>query len=389
MELIINQAPPASVGPDVQVTHQTLVTRMDRPLLYTTLVMVVFGLAFIYSASAHQTQLETGNSFSILIKQVLAVGIGMAAMMGASKISFTFWRRAAKPIALAAIALLLLTLFLGETVNGSERWIALPFGFQFQPSDVAKLAAVVLMAQVTSQRKLFSLTLCVNLILVGAMILLIYEQPNLSVSMIIAFLTLTMLFIGGLPLSILLMVVPASAYYVGQKIMATEYQRRRITGWLNPWGDQQDTGYNLIQSYYAIGSGGFFGTGFGHSIQKMYYLPFPYTDFIFSVICEELGLFGALIVVGLFGLFAWRGFSIAFNCPSNFGQMLAFGVTTVIILQAAINLSVAIGLMPVTGVTLPFISYGGSSMVVTLLMVGILLNVSRYKISTRLSEARL
>jgi cell division protein FtsW len=158
---------------------------------------------------------------------------------------------------------------------------------------------------------------------------------------------------------------------------------KRITGWLNPWKDPLETGYNLIQSYYAIGSGGLFGVGLGNSIQKLYYLPFQHTDFIFSVICEEWGFIGATIVIGLFLLLAWRGFTISRQCPSRFGKMLAFGLTLAILLQAMINISVTIGLMPVTGVTLPLISYGGTSMIVTLGMIGILLNISRYRSTAR------
>lgn len=391
MELIVNDAftyPQGDhLGADTRVTHKTRITVMDGPLFYTTLVLVAFGLVSVYSASAHQAQLETGNSFALLFKQILATVIGLVALLSLSRINFQLWRRSAKILSVATIGLLLATLVVGETVNGSERWIPLPFGFQFQPSELAKLATVILMAQVASHRRLFSLTFFINLALVGAMTFLIYQQPNLSVSIILSLTTGAMLFMAGFPVYLFLTVIPIAAYGVWQKILETPYQKRRIDGWLNPWEYPQDAGYNLIQSFYAIGSGGVFGTGYGHSVQKLYYLPFPYTDFIFSVICEEWGVFGGLAVVGMFALFAWRGFAIAFSCPSQFGQMLAFGITTVITLQAMINLSVTIGLMPVTGVTLPFISYGGTSMIVTLAMVGILLNISRYKITTHVSES--
>ncbi len=389
MELIINEALPhqgAPYAPDARVTHKTRVTAMDGPLLYTTLALVVFGLVSVYSASAHEAQLETGNSFSILFKQIIATGIGLVALFTLSRINFQLWRRTAKILSLLTIGLLVATMVVGVTVHGSERWIPLPFGFQFQPSDLAKLATVILMAQVASQRRLFSFTFFLNLALIGVMTLLIYQQPNLSVSIILTLTTGAMLFMSGFPVYLFVAIIPFAAYGVWQKILETPYQKRRIDGWLDPWAYPQDAGYNLIQSFYAIGSGGLFGAGYGHSIQKLYYLPFPYTDFIFSVICEEWGLFGGLAVVGMFALFAWRGFAIAFNCPSNFGQMLAFGITTVITLQAAINLCVTLGLMPVTGVTLPLISYGGTSMIVTLAMIGILLSISRYKITAHVSE---
>ncbi len=367
---------------DVQATHETRVTIMDRPLMLAIFVLVFIGVASVFSASAHEAQLETGNSFAIVSKQVVFALIGFTVMFIVSRVSFQFWRRTAKPLAIVSIILLFLTLVMGVTANGSERWIPLPFGLQFQPSDVAKLSAIILMAQVASQRKIISLTLWANLGLIGTMVFFIYQQPNLSVSIIIGFLTVFMLFLGGFPLTYLFVGGAVISYNVVQKIMATEYQWRRITGWLDPWADPQDKGYNLIHSYFAIGSGGLFGLGFGHSIEKLSYLPFPYTDFIFSVICEEWGLFGGLIIIALFGFIAWRGFSISMNCPSTFGQMLAFGITTTLILQAIINISVTIGMMPVTGVTLPFVSYGGTSLVISLLMIGILLNISRYKVST-------
>lgn len=376
-------APPAR--PQVSTAMRTRHARpgnalgpLDTPLLVITLSLLLIGLLSVYSASAHQAQQESGASYAILLKQALAAGLGLWVMAVASRLPFPLWRRLAKPLALGAIGLLLMTLLFGQTVNGSERWIALPFGFQFQPSDVAKLAAILLMAQATCRRRLLTFTLLPNLALVGVMVVLIYQQPNLSVSIIIGLMTLLMLFVGGLSVPLILLGLPLMGYGLFQKIMTVEYQRRRIQGWLNPWADAQDTGYNLIQSYYAIGSGGVWGLGYGHSAQKLFYLPFPYTDFIFSVICEEWGLFGSLIIVGLFALFAWRGITIARACENPFGQMLAFGLTCAILLQAIINIAVTIGMMPVTGVTLPFISYGGTSMVLTLLMVGILLSISRH-----------
>ncbi len=360
---------------------------MDRPLTLAIFVLVGMGLASVFSASAHEAQLETGNSFTIVNKQILFAVAGFILMFVISRVNFQFWRSTAKLWAIISICLLGLTMVIGVTANGSERWIPLPFGFQFQPSDLAKLSAAILMAQVASQRKIISMTFVVNMFLISMMIFLIYQQPSLSVSIIIGLLSVVMLFLGGFPLTFLFIGGSLIGYKMMNKIMATEYQWRRITGWLDPWGDPQDKGYNLIHSYFAIGSGGLFGLGYGHSIEKLAYLPFPYTDFIFSVICEEWGLFGGLIIMALFGFIAWRGFTIAMNCPSTFGQMLAFGITTTLTLQAIMNISVAIGMMPVTGVTLPFVSYGGTSLIISLLMMGILLNISRYKITARLSEA--
>lgn len=372
--------------PQGRIVHETVITRVDQTLLGVTLVLIAFGLMSVYTASAHQSLHETGNSLTLLFKQVLAVILGLVVMGSIARMNYQIWRRLSVPFALFSIGLLLLTMVVGTTANGSERWLPLPFGFQFQPSDAAKIAAIALIAQATSQNRLLNFTLVKNLGLAAVMILLIYQQPNLSVSMILGSLIIMMLFVAGVPLYFFAATVPFMGYFVWHKIRTTEYQWRRIMGWLDPWKDQQDTGYNLIQSWYAIGSGGLLGVGLGHSVQKLYYLPFQHTDFIFSVICEELGFPGALIVIGLYAVLAWRGFAIAFNCPSRFGQMMAFGLTSAITLQAIINISVTVGLMPVTGVTLPLISYGGSSMITTLLMIGILLNISRYKLNARLVE---
>ncbi|MBY0403321.1 MAG: FtsW/RodA/SpoVE family cell cycle protein, partial [Cyanobacteria bacterium] len=290
-----------------KIVHETVVTAMDQPLLCVTLVLIMFGLTSVYSASAHQSLAESGNSLSYLIKQMIAALIGLGAMVAVSRINFQCWRRFAFPLGLGAISLLLLTTLVGTTANGSERWLPLPFGFQFQPSDLAKIAAIALIAQITSQKKLFTAVTVKNLGLVLVMIYLIYKQPNLSVSLILGSLMGMMFFVAGLPKFVFAVSIPLTVYAVQKNIMETPYQLRRIQGWLDPWKDPQDVGYNLIQSYYAIGSGGLLGVGLGHSAQKLYYLPFQHTDFIFSVICEELGLPGALILIGLYATVAWRG----------------------------------------------------------------------------------
>ncbi len=369
-------APRFGDGDDIR---PTTAIGSDRILIYTTLALVLVGLMSVFTASATQADLETGNSLSVVIKQILSAIIGGFAFLFMSKFRFERLKSLARPFALGSIVLLLMTMVVGTTANGSERWIMLPFGFQFQPSDFAKVAAILLMAQATSQGQLLNGKTILNLALVAIMSILILKQPNLSVAMILGIMTLSMLFVAGLPRYLLVFILPSLAFVVFREITHNEYQMKRVTGWLDPWGDPLQTGYNLIQSYYAIGSGGLFGVGLGNSIQKLYYLPFQHTDFIFSVICEEWGFIGAAIVVGLFGVLAWRGFLIAANCPNRFGRMLAFGLTLAIVLQAIINISVTIGLMPVTGVTLPLISYGGTSMIVTLAMIGVLVNISCYR----------
>lgn len=354
-------------------------TPVDRALMYITIALVAIGLISVYTASAAQADQETGNSISFVLKQSIALIAGLVVMRFAQRLPLDFFKRIARPLAFISVGLLLFTMFAGSTANGSERWIALPFGFSFQPSDVAKVAAILLMAQGLAQPRLLNKDLVLNLMMVGVMLILILKQPNLSVTMILGAVTFLMLIVSGLPRLCIIGVTPLIGFLVGKEIMSNEYQQNRIIGWLNPWAKPLEAGYNLIQSYYAIGSGGFFGVGLGNSIQKLYYLPFQHTDFIFSVICEEWGFVGAAIVVGLFVLLGWRGFAIAEECPSAFGKLTAFGLTLALMIQAFINISVTIGLMPVTGVTLPLISYGGTSMIVTLGMIGLLLNISRIR----------
>ena len=356
-----------------------VITTFDKPLLGTTLILIAFGLMFVYSASASQALAETGFSFAMLLKQCIAAVIGFAAMMATSRIHFSVWRRIVLPATGIAVAMLLYTMLFGATANGAERWIMLPFGFQFQPSEVAKVVSIFLLAQAASERKWYKPGFWFNIFLVGVMIILIHQQPNLSVAMILGIVTVVMLYVGGLNLSLFALTLPAIGYEVWKKVMETPYQKARIEGWLHPWDHPLESGYNLIQSYFAIGSGGVFGVGLGRSIQKLYYLPFQHTDFIFSVICEELGFTGALILIGLFAHLGYRGFRIALNCPDSYGQMLAFGLTLTLMLQALINMCVTTGLMPVTGVTLPLISYGGTSVIITLCMIGMLLNISRHQ----------
>ena len=348
----------------------------DSQLLWVTYSIIVFGLLALFSASANYSLGISGNAFSQVLKQLVFVVIGIGMMGWMAQFPYQRLKSIAWTFGLIVSGLLFLTLAQGVTTNGSERW--LPLGpFQFQPSELAKPAVVMLMATALSQLKnkwglvgKFSL---VVLVMIG----LIFKQPNLSISLLLGSTWLSMLFIGGLALPCFTIGLPLGFIFVWIQIQNTPYQLKRIVGWLDPWKDPQDVGYNIIQSYYAIASGGFFGRGFGNSIQKLYFLPFEHTDFILAVVAEEMGFVGACLVLGLYAWLAVRGFYIAMQCQNAFGQLLAFGLTWVIIIQAVINICVATGLFPVTGVTLPLVSYGGTSVLVTLGMIGILMNISQ------------
>jgi cell division protein FtsW len=349
----------------------------DRLLLLVIGLLLAMGLLSVYSASATHAQVVFGNSFGYVIRQAIAMAIGLAIGFGIACVHPHKWLKLTLPFAIVVIGLLAYTLVGGTVANGSERWISVPVIGQFQPSELAKIAAVLLLAQATGQAKRLTWQHGLNIGLVLVMVGLIYKQPNLSMTIILTALTGAMLYVSRWPWPLFVVGAPLAGWFVYQKILETPYQLRRISGWLNPWEDAQDTGYNLVQSYYAIGSGGLIGMGYGQSVQKQFYLPFPYTDFIFSVICEEWGLLGSIMLVGVFAILAWRGIRVALLAPTLFTKQLAFGLTFVLTLQTIINISVTTGLMPVTGVTLPMVSYGGTSMVATLAMLGMLVGVSR------------
>jgi cell division protein FtsW len=357
-------------------------------LLYITLLLFAMGLTAVYTATGFMAQREDSHfMFSYVLRQLGAGLMGLTAMWVLMRVPFLRWQRGAMTFSLICVALLLITWQFGTTANGSERWLKLGF-ISLQPSEFAKVAAVMLLAQVASMRGKFWMKpqFFINMLVLGGMIGLIFLQPNLSISLMLGLLTVVMLFVSGFPLTLFGLIGMPTLYLLYHKVKNTEYQWARIIGWLNPDADPQGKGYNLLHSYYAIGSGGFQGVGFSKSIQKLYYLPFQHTDFIFSVWCEELGFIGAVLLIGLFALFGFCGFSIARQCPNRFGQRLAFGLTLTILLQASMNMAVTVGLMPVTGVTLPLISFGGTSVVVTLAMVGILLNISRYRPAPAFTE---
>lgn len=356
------------------------VAGMDRILLYVTVALSVLGLVAVFSASATEALDKYGNSLYFAFRQLIFLAVGFGAMYAVSKYPFFQWSRWAMPLAFIVIALLAYTLHSGVEAYGAERWIRIG-GIQFQPSELGKLSVLLLLAQAFGKKPgmRLGLTALLNLGIIGVTLLLIFKQPSLSMTIILSVVSIAIMFISGISVWLLGIGVALGGTGVVIKLMHTPYQMRRITGWLNPWKDAQDSGYNLIQSLYAIGSGSIFGTGLGMSHQKLYYLPFQYTDFIFSVWAEEWGFLGCLVLMGLFVTLIYRGAVIAKTCRHPFGQLLAMGITIVLAAQVIINLSVATGFFPVTGVTLPLISYGGTSVVVTLVMIGILLNISRYR----------
>jgi cell division protein FtsW len=334
----------------------------------------------VYSASAPEAQQSFHDSTTLLRKQTMAFVIGLFVMFTVSRYDYRRLKKMAWPLALFALASLAITLvnIPGLTVQtmGSSRWLTVG-PLQFQPSEVAKVATILLLASGLSRYFWRDPQILLRIVVVLAMAGIVIKQPDLgSASMILASL-LTLLFASGTNFLLLLGALGGTALLAWQHVQKHPYQMARIETWLNPYLHPQKEGWNIIQAQYAIGSGGLWGQGFGRSLQKLYYLPVQFADFIFAVIAEEFGLIGCCLLIGLFALFGVYGYRAALSAKTLFGRILAIGITSEICTQAVINMMVTTGLLPVTGITLPFISYGGTSLVVTLSMVGILLSISR------------
>lgn len=357
----------------------------DKTLLLVVTFLVIIGFLAIFSATAPKCMREGANLASFLIKQMIYAGFGFLAMGWFAKFDYKKLERYNTKFLWIVVILLLVLQFtpLGVTINGAKRWINLGF-MQLQPSELAKPLFCMLLASNFKEKvdllnfNNWTSTFIPILILLG----IIYKQPNLSM-VIILLTTSFMLYIaarGSLKLVAILggLGFAGALFYLPKLLQG--YQMDRINVWLNPGSDALGKGYNIIQSLIAFASGGFIGTGYGGSIQKLAYLPECHTDFIFAIIGEEFGYLGCLFIIGLFTVLVYRGLRIAKRCPDMYGKLLAIGITVIFGFQAFLNMSVASSFFPVTGVTLPFISYGGTSIIVSLAMVGILLNISKQRI---------
>lgn len=358
----------------------------DKSLLIIVTFLVVIGFLAIFSATAPKCMREGVNLASYLIKQAIFAGVGFFAMGFFAHLDYKKLEKFNKKFMWVVIVLLFILQFtpLGVTINGAKRWINLGF-MQLQPSELAKPLFCMLLASMFKDKidlntLLKNLTTYVLPMLV--ILFLILKQPNLSMAIILSMTTLTLYISGRGPWQPI--AAGGGVMLLGIMTMLPKllhgYQMDRITVWLNPGSDAQGKGYNIIQSLIAFASGGFSGSGYGGSIQKLAYLPECHTDFIFAIIAEEFGYLGCLFIIGLFVALVHRGLRIAKRCPDMYGKLLAIGITFIFGFQAFLNMSVASSLLPVTGVTLPFISYGGTSIIVSLAMVGILLNISKQRI---------
>ena len=355
---------------------------LDYPFLILTLLLLTVGLAVLYSASAAQSAYDTGGATSTryLQRQAVCAGLGLLAMYGFSRVPARVWYRLAWPCYWLSILLLLSVLLVGQQVNGARRWINIG-GLQFQPSEISKFTLILLLSRLSSVYGEKAARFRYGVLgfggaLLGILIPLALEK-HLSAIMLLGLVAVVMMYIAGTHPKWLVLGAAGAVVFLLVYIRFMGYAGDRVTAWRNPDLDPGDTGYQILQSLYAIGSGGVFGLGFGKSRQKYLYLPFQYNDYIFAIVCEELGLVGACGIIFLYALLILRGFRIARRADNRFSTVLAAGLVTLIAVQTILNLCVVTNLLPSTGIALPFFSYGGTALAVNLGEMGIVLNISR------------
>jgi len=358
----------------------------DRQLAGVTLVLCLIGAVMVFSASAMTAREWHGNAYYFLLRQLVWLALGIAGMFWLMN---TDYRKLRQPrvifSALGITLVLLIAVFFLDRSHATHRWVLLG-PFSLQPSELAKLVVICYLAWFLESRRqpraagVHSLTGTV-LPALGTVLLvvaLVYKEPDMGTACMIFFIAAAMLFIAGISYRYIAGAAIAALPLVYLAIASTPYRLERLKAFLSPGADPQGHGFQLAQSLIAIGSGGFTGVGLMESRQKLFFLPEAHTDFIFSVICEEAGFIGAIVVLSLFAVYGWRGFVAAMKAPDSFGKFLAIGITTMVMGQALINLSVTLGLLPTKGIPLPFISYGGSSLLGMLLATGVLLNISQH-----------
>lgn len=362
--------------------HQRV--HIDSALLFCVILLVGIGLTMNYSASAVLARERFGDSYFFLKRTLFFSGVGFIGMAVATRFDYERYRRIVYPMLLVALVFVSAVFIpgIGKTIGGATRWIDLG-KISFQPSEAAKVAMIVFLAYSLEKKsrkiRSFGVGFLPHIIFMAVVAACILIQRDFGTAATIAIITWLMMFVAGVRLPYLIGLFVAVMPLAAMLVASSEYRRRRILAFLNPWDDQYGSGFQMIQSFVAFNEGGWFGKGLGQGQQKLFYLPEAHTDFIFSVIGEELGLIGILLVISLFGFLCYRGLLIALRAPDLFGRYLAVGCTLLIGMEAVLNMGVVMGMLPTKGLTLPFISYGGSSLVMSLIAIGILLNISTYR----------
>ena len=354
----------------------------DKWLFAATVGLTLFGLVMVYSASAVIAQQEHGNQYYYVIKQGIWTLIGFAVMFAAMQFDYTWLRNRRVICAFVVLtALLLVAVFAFSPSNGAHRWIKLR-GFSIQPSEISKLTLTIFLAYFlekhAGEERSFGKTFLPCALVTGLLAVLVVAEPDLGTALMLAVLFVVLVYTAGARLLHLGLAAAPALIGLAGLLIFVPFRVRRLVAFLHPWSDPQGSNYQVVQSLIAIGSGGPHGLGFAQGKQKFFFLPFAHSDFIFAVIGEELGLIGGIGVLLIFGLFLWRGIRLCLRAPDRFAMLLSLGLVTSIVAQALFNISVVLALVPTKGIPLPFISYGGSSLVPTLAAVGILLNISQY-----------
>lgn len=347
-------------------------------VVFIMTLLIIIGTINVFSASFVMAGNEFDNGYYFVNKHLISLGIGIIAMVVASRLDYRVWRKLAVVITGFAIACLVAVFIIGIEVNGSRRWIQL--GMTFQPSEVAKLAALLLMASYLGpkidkhSRISISNKMWFPIMLMGG---LVYKQPDLGTAAIIVGIAFLLYIMAGLPLGEVVVLGAIALGGAGILTFSAAYRIDRVKAWFDPWSYESTSGYQTVQSLIAIGSGGFSGLGLGMGTSKFAYLPEAHTDFAFSILCQEMGFLGAFLVFALLAAMAWYCGRIAKETPDGFGKLLVIGITILVVGQGVANIAMVIGVLPVIGVPLPFISYGGTSLIVNMLSMGILVSVGR------------
>jgi cell division protein FtsW len=355
----------------------------DLWLFGVVLALVLLGVVMVYSASAIIAADRFGDPFFFLKKQLFWAVLGSGLLWAALRLDYRRLERLVVPLLVVSIALLVLVLVppFGQAINGTRRWFRIG-PLSFQPVELAKFALVLYLASFLTRRaaalRSFWQGLFPILLVAGTMAMLTLVQPDLGNSLALVVLTLVLAYLAGARVKHMAWVAAAALPLVALAVALKPYRWRRMVAFVNPWDDPQGSGFQIIQSFLALGSGGLTGRGLGGSKQKLFYLPEPYTDFIFAIVGEELGLIGAVCVIALFAVLIWRGLRVGLRAPDPFGSYLALGLTVMLATQTLVNLGVVLGALPTKGLPLPFVSFGGSALLMTMFSAGVLLNISQH-----------
>jgi cell division protein FtsW len=359
----------------IKVNNRTATT-----LLVLVVVLVVIGLGATQSASSAVAIEQAEDRFYFFKRQLVGVGMGTVALLVASRVPYQFYRKIAIPFFVATVSLLVAVLAVGPVIGGAQRWLPVA-GFSFQPSELAKVAVVFALAYLLEKKhKLvdrFGHFLVPVVFIVGTIAVLVMKQPDLGTVIVIGAAALAVILASDAPLRYVAFIAIAAILTVSVLAFSDDYRADRIVGFLDPWGNSSGEGYQLVQSYYALSNGGIFGVGLGASRARWFYLPNAHTDFIFAIIGEETGLIGALTVIGLFVVLALAGWMVASRAPDRFGRMVAAGITVWLSFQALVNIGGVLGVLPITGIALPFISFGSTALIASMAALGVLVNIAQ------------